>query len=691
MSEGEKDREAPPTRERWQALLGRVARSPLELYARLDPDGRVGLLEELSGEARCFVLFKGSFDPIHHGHIALFAAARRKHAADGGAFALSFATAKRQLALSDVARRSWQIHAARLPVIVSRSGRFSHDAAFFHRLSHDLRLVFPLGTDVLRRLLEYYPPAEFAALFPGCFFEYFDRLGFPSDLPEEYGAVPNLDRLGENAFPAISSSQLRQLRARGLEPEVRALMPARAADLFLAVPIEAVGSPPAAPAKADPSPVGRWWSFVADREPPEIVRAAGVYLELRDGRRVLDAAGSAGVANIGHGRKEVIEAIARAATAVSYALPGFASPDRLALVERLRARWLPAGLSRVHLMNSGSEAIEAAIILARKYQFASGRLKRSKVIGRDLSYHGATLGSLAVGGHDGRRSGLGDLLPDQPHAAACYCLRCPFGKRYPDCRVECARSLERVIEAVGEENVAAFILEPIVGPSGGALVPPDDYWQTIHAICRRHGILVIADEVMTGWGRTGRRFACEHWGPPPDLLVSGKGLTGGYAPLAIVFTSEAVAEGLEAMGMKLPAHTYDGHSPGCAAANAVLQILEEERLVERVEALGPALGGYLTERLGGHPHVAEVRGRGFLWAVEVVRDRGTHERFPRHAEVTRSIVRAGLDRGVFFYPGGTGTERDIVVVSPPFTIAKADMRELAAVLESAIDRAVRDL
>lgn len=430
------------------------------------------------------------------------------------------------------------------------------------------------------------------------------------------------------------------------------------------------------------------WPFLLDRKLPEVIRAEGAYLELRDGRRVLDAAGGAGAINVGHGREEVVEAAARAMREVSYAVPRFATPQRVALVEQLRDHWLPESLSRVHLATSGSEAVELAMMLARKYHVARGRPERWKVVGRDVSYHGGTLAALSVSGHDERRAGLGRLLPDSPRAAACYCLRCPFGLRPDTCRIDCARDLESVVESEDPRQIAAFIAEPVVGPSGGALVPPEDYWPIVQDICKRHDILLIADEITTGFGRAGRKLAVDLWGVVPDVLVTGKGLSGGYAPLAAVMTSESVVEPLKASRQKLASHTYDGHPGACAAASTVLDILRRERLVERVADLGPRLGGLLESRLGDHPHVAEVRGCGFLWAVEIVRDRETLERFPEEADVTRSIVLAGLDLGVFFYPGGTGTQRDTIVLFPPFIIGTEEMERIAGVLERAIDVAL---
>jgi adenosylmethionine-8-amino-7-oxononanoate aminotransferase len=433
------------------------------------------------------------------------------------------------------------------------------------------------------------------------------------------------------------------------------------------------------------------WPFIPRRSMPEVVRAEGAYFYLRDGRQILDVAGSGGVVNIGHGRVEVVEAAARALQEVSYAVPGFMTPHRLALLKNLQENWLPDGLNCVHLASGGSEAVEAAIIVARMYQAASGRPDRWKVIGRDVSYHGGTLGSLAVGGHDKRKNGLGKMILNQPLAPSCYCLRCPFEKHYPGCNVTCALDLETLIKHEGPDSIAAFIAEPIVGPSGGALVPPDEYWRTIRDICYRYDILLIVDEVTTGFGRTGSRYAVDHWALLPDILVVGKGFSSGYAILSALFTSEPIAKRLADKRMKLVSHTYAGHPGACAATNAVLNILRGENLIQRVKRYGPKLGEKLVETLGQHPHVAEVRGKGFLWAIELVRNRDTLELFPQETGLTRSVFKKGLEMGMFFYPGGTGSARDIIVLSPPFIIGEKEIDEIATVLNCSIDRAIDDL
>jgi len=446
---------------------------------------------------------------------------------------------------------------------------------------------------------------------------------------------------------------------------------------------------PVTHAAADPGRARRFAFVPGAAAPLAVARTEGAWLILPDGRRILDAAGGAIVANVGHGRAEVARAMASALERIDYVVPPFATEERVALVERLVDRWLPPGLSRVALTSGGSESVDAAIRLARQHHVAAGHAERWKILGRDLSYHGATLAALAVGAHAKRRAGLDPLLLDLPKAPACYCLRCPLGLERPGCGVACVDAIEERIVAEGPESVAAVIAEPVVGSTAGALVPPDDYWPRLAEICRRHGVLLIADEVMTGFGRTGRRFAVDHWGVVPDILVGGKGLTGGYAPMGGVFAREEVMAPIAARGDDFMFFTYGAHPAACAASLAVLDILEREALVERAARVGEELLGRLREALATHPHVAEVRGLGLLIGVELVRDRATREPFPSEAHVTARAVGAGLGHGVFFYPGGSGAARDVLVLGPPFTIEPEEIDLIASALPRAIDDAVR--
>ncbi|MCC5888614.1 MAG: aspartate aminotransferase family protein [Gammaproteobacteria bacterium] len=433
------------------------------------------------------------------------------------------------------------------------------------------------------------------------------------------------------------------------------------------------------------------WPFLPGRKSLKIVAAQGATLVTDDGREILDLAGGAIAVNVGHGRAEVARAIAAEAERLTYVVPPWATPSREQLVSRLRQSWLPPSLNRAYFASGGSEANETAMKVAVQHFASRGLPRKSKIIGRELSYHGTTLATTGLGGHAARRIGLEAVLQDHPRAPTPYPLRAPtdwpadqLGRCYAD-------ALEAVIDAEGPETVAAVMAEPIVGSSGGALIPPEDYWPRIRALCDRHDILLIFDEVMTGFGRTGRRFACEHWDLAPDLLVAGKGLAGGYAPIGGLFASDAVLEPIAASGGEVMFHTFGAHPAACAAADAVLAILEREELVARSAALGVKLSGWLNDAFADHPHVAESRGCGLLQAIEVVADRETLEPFPQIAGVTRKIVAAGLERGIYAYWGGTGVIRDIVCLGPPFTITEAELQRGVAILRDAVDAALAGL
>jgi adenosylmethionine-8-amino-7-oxononanoate aminotransferase len=310
--------------------------------------------------------------------------------------------------------------------------------------------------------------------------------------------------------------------------------------------------------------------------------------------------------------------------------------------------------------------------------------ERRKIVSRELSYHGATIAMAGLSGHRARKRGIEAIIPSFPAAPTPYPLRGPLGRHHPGAGADYLKTTRALIEAEGPETVAAFVLEPIVGASGGAIVPPDDYMAGVRALCDEYGILLIADEVMTGFGRTGTKFGVDHWDLHPDILVGGKGLAGGYAAICGVFAAPHVAEPIGAAGMDVMFHTFGALPSACAAADTVLAILERENLVERAKLLGERLSATLHARLGDHPHVAEIRGRGLLQAVELVRDRDTLVQFDADERVTARVVARGLEHGVFFYPGGTGVARDIIVFGPPFVAAEAEIDQMAEVLAQSI-------
>jgi adenosylmethionine-8-amino-7-oxononanoate aminotransferase len=429
----------------------------------------------------------------------------------------------------------------------------------------------------------------------------------------------------------------------------------------------------------------RRYPFVSRGEPTPVAvaRTEGPWLVTPDGRRIYDAAGGAIVANVGHGRTEVADAVREALVGETYVVPPFATPSRLRLTERLQERWLPPGLTRAVFASGGSEAMDGALRVARQHHLSAGRPSRWKMIGRELSYHGTTLATLAVGGHGKRRAGFEPLFVDGPKAPACYPLRCRLCRRPEGCSLACADALEEVILREGPDTVAAFVAEPVGGSTAGALVPPPGYWPRVAEICRRHGVLLVADEVMTGFGRTGRKFAVDHWGVTPDILVGGKGLAGGYAPICGIFAREEVIAPIAARGDEVMFYTYGAHPASCAAADKVLEILERERLVERAAALGEVLARRLAP-LADHPHVAEVRGLGLLQAVEFVRDKTTLEPFPKETRFASRVVAAGLAHGVFVYPGGCDPARDVVCFGPPLTVTPDEIDFFVGAVEKAL-------
>ena len=427
------------------------------------------------------------------------------------------------------------------------------------------------------------------------------------------------------------------------------------------------------------------WPFTPTARNVEIVGADGAYLIDAGGRRILDAAGGAIVANIGHGRESVARAVYEATKATTYVVPPWLTPQRRQLVERLRADWLPPRFDHIHLTCGGSEGVETAMKIAIQHHAANGAPQRNKIIGRSVSYHGTTLATTAVGGHTARKKGLAHILDTYPSVPTPYPLRCPLGPHHPDAGRYYVDALAQVIAVEGAGSIAALLAEPINGSSGGAIVPPEDYWQGVRALCDAHGILLILDEVMTGFGRTGQPFGFQHWGIEPDIFVSGKGLAGGYAPITGVFATSAVADPIAAAGMNVMFHTFGAHPAACAAANEVLRVLTDERLLSRASTTGATLQKRLKEVLGNHPNIAEVRGRGLLQAVEIVKDRSTLEPFDVSANITNRLVGAALKRGVFFYGGGTGDVRDILCMGPPFTIGDAEIELMVRALSESLD------
>lgn len=426
---------------------------------------------------------------------------------------------------------------------------------------------------------------------------------------------------------------------------------------------------------------------------PRAVRGDGCFVFTADGRRYLDASGGAAVVTIGHGVEEIARAMAAQAAQLAYVHSSqFHTTPSEKLAERLLAL-APRGMrreGRVYLTSGGSEATEAALKLARQYWIDRRETKRFRVLSRRQSYHGATLGALGVSGNVLRREPFSPMLAEWGHIPPCFCYRCPLGLEYPSCNVDCADELGRLLEHDGAQDVAAFIFEPVVGATLGAAVPPDGYVQRIAEICRRHGILLIADEVMTGVGRTGKAFAVEHWGISPDMILVGKGIASGYAPLGAVIVAGQVAEAVSSgAGAFTHGFTYDAHPVAAAAGNAVLDYIDREKLFERVVPAGEELRRAL-ERLRQYSVVGEIRGMGLLYGVELVHDAKNRESFPPDARVAQRIQEDAFEAGVMTYPVQgcvDGTRGDHILIAPPFTIT-GTMIEMIA---NALDQAIADL
>jgi adenosylmethionine-8-amino-7-oxononanoate aminotransferase len=426
---------------------------------------------------------------------------------------------------------------------------------------------------------------------------------------------------------------------------------------------------------------------------PQAVRGEGCFVFTSDGKRYLDASGGAAVVTIGHGVQEVARAISEQASRLAYV---HSSQFHSAIVERLAARILalaPRALQRdgrVYFTSGGSEATETAIKLARQYWMERGDKKRFRIISRRQSYHGSTLGALGVSGNVRRREPFTPLLSEWGHIVPCFCYRCPLGLTYPECNVDCADDLDRLLDRDGSDDVAAFIFEPVSGATLGAVPPPEGYLRKIADICHRRGILLIADEVMSGMGRTGKPFAVDHWQVAPDMILVGKGIASGYAPLGAVIVSGDVAGAISnGSGSFLHGFTYNGHPVSAAAANAVLDFIEREHLFARVETAGDELRAAL-EPLKRFSVVGDVRGIGLLLGIEIVRDANTREPFPADAHMATRIQHDALDSGVMTYPIQgcvDGTRGDHILIAPPFTITTP----MIQMIVSALERAIADL
>ena len=426
------------------------------------------------------------------------------------------------------------------------------------------------------------------------------------------------------------------------------------------------------------------WPFLKQTWGIEFERSEGSYLYTKDGRKILDAAGGAIVSNIGYGREEVADTIAKAVKNNSYILPPFLTPEREALLDELREHWLPPHLTRIHLSSGGSEANESAVKLAIQYQASRGKAEKNIILTRNLSYHGTTLNMSGISGHVARKRGLESYVPKPTTIETPYPLRCPIGSFHPDAKEYYLDNLRKTVKKIGAENIAALLMEPINGSSGGAITPPDGYWVEAQEILRENDILLIADEVMTGFGRVGNDFASNFYGLQPDILIAGKGMGGGYAAIGGTYSTDKIADSIQAAGYEVMFHTFAALPQSCAASAEVLRILREENLCERVNPLGDQILQKLNSEIGQHPNIAEIRGKGLLIGIEIVEDKSSLTPFDESHKITSRLMQQGLEEGVFLYPGGTGEYRDIICIGPAFTIGDDEVDLIVKATKAAL-------
>ncbi|WP_217576137.1 aspartate aminotransferase family protein [Mesorhizobium sp. GbtcB19] len=426
------------------------------------------------------------------------------------------------------------------------------------------------------------------------------------------------------------------------------------------------------------------------------VASGGKGIELFDsnGRAYIDASGGAAVSCLGHGHPDVIAAMHRQADTLAYAHTSFFTSEVAeALADRLVAD-APAGISHAYFVSGGSEAVEAALKMARQYFVEIGQPQRRNIIARRQSYHGNTLGALATGGNEWRRAQFRPLLIETHHIDPCFAYRFQeAGETDEAYAARAAQALEDKIIELGPETVMAFVAETVVGATAGAVPPVVDYLRRIREICDRYGVLLILDEVMCGMGRTGTLHACEQDGVAPDLMTIAKGLGGGYQPIGAVLLSRKIFDAFaNGSGLFQHGHTYICHPMACAAALAVQEVIARDRLLDNVKAMGAHLARRLGERFGNHPHVGDIRGRGLFMAVELVEDRSTKQPFDPKRKLHARIKKAAMANGLLVYPmGGTidGAVGDHVLLAPPFICDVVAIDAIVDRLDDAIGEALR--
>jgi len=427
--------------------------------------------------------------------------------------------------------------------------------------------------------------------------------------------------------------------------------------------------------------------------PPVAVRGQGVWLEDAAGRRYIDASGGAAVSCLGHGHPDVLAAMHRQIDQLAYAHTSFFTTEVAEQLADQLIRTAPAGMSHAYFVSGGSEAVEAALKMARQYYLEIGQPERSHFIARRQSYHGNTLGALAVGGNEWRRRQFAPLLVDVTHVSPCYPYRDQREGETPEQYGQrLARELDETIRRVGPGKVLAFVAETVGGATAGVLVPVPGYFKAVREVCDRHGVLLILDEVMCGMGRTGTLHACQQEGVVPDLMTIAKGLGGGYQPIGAVLAQHKIVEAMSAgSGFFQHGHTYLGHAVACAAALAVQQVIERDGLLQKVQRGAHVLQALLAEKFANHPQVGEVRGRGYFWGVELVAERAGKTPFDPARRLHARVKSEAFARGLLVYPmGGTvdGRYGDHILLAPPFIVTDDELALIVERLAQAVDAAI---
>lgn len=412
---------------------------------------------------------------------------------------------------------------------------------------------------------------------------------------------------------------------------------------------------------------------------PTIDRGDTIYLWDKQGKKYIDGSSGAVAASIGHGVKEIIDEMVKQASKVAFVYRSqFTSEAAEQLAEKI-GQLAPGDLNWSFFVNSGTEATETAMKMAIQHFQERGIHTKTKIISRSMSYHGITIGSLSMSGHPLRRKRFTSLLEDYPMVEAPYCKRCPFELEPGNCGLLCATALDRTIQKLGSENVAAFIAEPIVGAAGAALTPPKGYYEKIKEICDKHDVLLIADEVMTGIGRTGEMFGMNHWNCVPDLLVLGKGLAAGYTPIAAAIASDRVMKPiLEGSRLVMSGHTFSANPLSASIALAVLNYVEKNGLVQNSKIQGNKIKLKLREWQKEYPFLFDIRGEGLLIGIEIDED------FFDYKSVTNRVIEIAKNHGLLLYPsvsGPYGRSENSFLLSPPLVITDAQVNELLTLLK----------